>query len=101
MNLKNIWNLGIKELRGLLRDPIMLLLIARLASGAAVAAGRVVTIALVRDCYSGRAMARVMSLAFIFFMAAPVLAPSFGELVLVFASWPLSRMIEERRKRRS
>lgn len=27
MNLKNIWNLGIKELRGLLRDPIMLVLI--------------------------------------------------------------------------
>jgi DHA1 family bicyclomycin/chloramphenicol resistance-like MFS transporter len=28
-----------------------------------------------------------MSLAFIFFMAAPVLAPSFGELVLAFGSW--------------
>jgi ABC-2 type transport system permease protein len=27
MNLKNVWNLGIKELRGLKRDPIMLLLI--------------------------------------------------------------------------
>ncbi|MGN5375607.1 multidrug effflux MFS transporter [Sphingomonas hankookensis] len=65
----------------------MLLLIARLASGAAVAGARVVTVALVRDCYSGRAMARVMSLAFIFFMAAPVLAPSFGELVLAFGSW--------------
>lgn len=65
----------------------VLLLIARFASGAAVAGARVVTVALVRDCYSGRAMARVMSLAFIFFMAAPVLAPSFGELVLAFASW--------------
>lgn len=28
MNLNNVWNLGIKELRGLLRDPIMLVLIA-------------------------------------------------------------------------
>lgn len=28
MNLKNVWNLGVKELRGLLRDPIMLVLIA-------------------------------------------------------------------------
>lgn len=27
MSLRNIWNLGIKELRGLLRDPIMLVLI--------------------------------------------------------------------------
>ncbi|MBW4331230.1 multidrug effflux MFS transporter [Stakelama sp. CBK3Z-3] len=64
-----------------------LLLIGRFAAGTAVAAARVVTIALVRDCFSGRAMARVMSLAFIVFMAAPVLAPSFGELVLLFANW--------------
>ena len=28
MNLKNVWNLGVKELRGLLRDPVMLVLIA-------------------------------------------------------------------------
>ncbi|MDF3607481.1 ABC transporter permease [Paracoccus sp. DMF-8] len=28
MNLKSVWHLGIKELRGLLRDPIMLVLIA-------------------------------------------------------------------------
>ncbi len=27
MNYKNVWNLGVKELRGLLRDPIMLVLI--------------------------------------------------------------------------
>ncbi|MFZ5748948.1 MAG: multidrug effflux MFS transporter [Pseudomonadota bacterium] len=66
-----------------------LLLIARFASGAAVAGARVVTIALVRDCYAGRAMARVMSLAFIVFMAAPVLAPSFGQLVLMVGSWRL------------
>lgn len=64
-----------------------LLLAARFASGAMVAGARTVTVALVRDCYSGRAMARVMSLAFIVFMAAPVLAPTFGQLILLFASW--------------
>ncbi len=65
----------------------VLLLCARVASGAMVAGARTVTVALVRDCYSGRAMARVMSLAFIFFMAAPVLAPTFGQLILLVASW--------------
>jgi len=65
----------------------VLLLAARLASGAMVAGARTVTVALVRDCYSGRAMARVMSLAFIIFMAAPVLAPTFGQLILLVASW--------------
>lgn len=78
---------AIMNLVAAISGSFVLLLIARLASGAAVAGARVVTVALVRDCYSGRAMARVMSLAFIFFMAAPVLAPSFGELVLAFASW--------------
>lgn len=67
----------------------MLLLVARFASGMAISASRVVTVALVRDCYSGRAMARVMSLAFMVFMAAPILAPSFGELILIFGSWRL------------
>jgi MFS transporter, DHA1 family, multidrug resistance protein len=64
-----------------------LLLAARFASGLAVASSRVVTVALVRDCYAGRAMARVMSLAFIVFMAAPVLAPTVGTLVMLVAPW--------------
>lgn len=60
----------------------MLLLIARAAMGAAAAGARVVTVALVRDCFAGRAMARVMSLAFMVFMAAPIFAPMFGQGVL-------------------
>jgi MFS transporter, DHA1 family, multidrug resistance protein len=67
-----------------------LLLVARAASGAAVAAGRVVTVALVRDCFAGRAMARVMSLAFMTFMVVPVVAPAFGQLmVMIFGNWRL------------
>ena len=66
-----------------------LLLAARFIGGTAIAASRVVTVALVRDCYSGRAMARVMSLAFIVFMAAPVLAPSVGQTILLVGSWRL------------
>ena len=60
----------------------VLLLIARVAMGTAAAGARVVTVALVRDCFAGRAMARVMSLAFMVFMAAPILAPAFGQGVL-------------------
>lgn len=67
-----------------------LLLAARMASGAAVAAGRVVTVAIVRDCFAGRAMARVMSLAFMTFMVVPVVAPAFGQLmVIIFGDWRL------------
>ena len=64
-----------------------LLLMARFVAGIAVASSRVVAVALVRDCFAGRAMARIMSLAFIVFMAAPVLAPTVGTLVLLVAPW--------------
>ena len=64
-----------------------LLLVARVVGGAMIAASRVATVALVRDCYHGRAMARVMSIAFMVFMIVPVLAPSFGQTVLLFTAW--------------
>src|ERR1044072_1896080 len=66
-----------------------MLLVARAAMGASAAGARVVTVALVRDCYAGRAMARVMSLAIIVFMATPILAPNFGQLILFIGSWRL------------
>lgn len=65
----------------------VLLLVARFAGGVAVAGSRVVTVALVRDCYSGRAMARVMSLAMIVFMAAPIVAPLLGQAILLVGDW--------------
>lgn len=66
-----------------------LLLVARAAMGTAAAGARVVTVALVRDCFTGRAMAQVMSLAVIVFMAAPILAPAIGSAILEVGSWRL------------
>jgi DHA1 family bicyclomycin/chloramphenicol resistance-like MFS transporter len=65
----------------------VLLLISRAAMGTAAAGARVTTNAMIRDCFTGRAMARVMSLATIIFMAAPVIAPVFGQTVLLFGTW--------------
>jgi len=50
------------------------LLAARSLQGLASAAPRVVVTAVVRDCYTGRRMASVMSLAMTAFIAVPVLA---------------------------
>ena len=66
-----------------------LLLAARFASGLSIASSRVVTIALIRDCFSGRAMAQVTSLAFMVFMAVPIVAPSIGQAILLLGSWRL------------
>lgn len=72
-----------------LASSFVLLLIVRFITGLAIASSRVVTIALIRDCFSGRAMAQVTSLAFMVFMAVPIIAPSFGQAVLLVGSWRL------------
>ena len=64
-----------------------LLLAARMAQGAAAAATRVLIISIVRDRFEGAAMARLMSLVFVVFLLMPVLAPTFGQLTLLVASW--------------
>jgi DHA1 family bicyclomycin/chloramphenicol resistance-like MFS transporter len=51
------------------------------------AAAMVVSRSMVRDVYSGRQMARVMSLTFIVFLLVPIIAPSFGQLLLWFLDW--------------
>lgn len=61
---------------------------ARVLQGMSAAASRVLAISIVRDRYSGRQMARVMSLSFIVFLAVPILAPSIGQFILLFAPWP-------------
>ena len=64
-----------------------ILLIARALMGVGAAATRVLAVSVVRDCYSGRDMARVMSLAFIVFLAVPILAPSIGQIIMLFGPW--------------
>ena len=63
------------------------MILARALQGIGAAATRVLAVAIVRDCYSGRRMARVMSLTFVVFLAAPILAPSIGQAITAFVSW--------------
>lgn len=62
------------------------LLALRFVHGLA-AASVVVARSMVRDLYSGRQMARVMSLTFIVFLMAPIVAPSLGQLILLVGTW--------------
>ena len=63
------------------------LLAGRALQGVAAASTRVVSVSVVRDCYAGRPMARVMSLALIVLIGVPVFAPSAGQLMLLVAPW--------------
>lgn len=64
-----------------------MLLGIRFAQGVAAAATRVLVVSVVRDLYSGPAMARIMSITMIVFMIVPVLAPALGQGVLAIGTW--------------
>lgn len=69
-------------------DPTSMLA-ARAVQGIGAAAARVIAVALVRDRYVGRQMARAMSFAMAVFFSVPVLAPAIGQALLQFGSWRL------------
>ncbi|WP_029010176.1 multidrug effflux MFS transporter [Azospirillum halopraeferens] len=64
------------------------MLAARVVQGLGAAAPRVVAIAIVRDRFAGRDMARVMSFVMMIFIIVPVLAPAMGEGILRLGPWP-------------
>jgi MFS transporter, DHA1 family, multidrug resistance protein len=63
------------------------LLIARFVQGLGAACPRVVTLAMVRDMYAGREMARVMSFVMMVFILIPAVAPSIGALLIWGFGW--------------
>ena len=63
------------------------LLAARCLQGCGAAAGRVVAVAIVRDRFAGREMARVMSLTMMVFITVPIFAPAIGALLLLVGDW--------------
>jgi DHA1 family bicyclomycin/chloramphenicol resistance-like MFS transporter len=63
------------------------LLLARFLQGLGTSATRVVATSIVRDCYAGRRMASVLSLAMMIYIAVPVIAPSFGQALMLLTQW--------------
>jgi DHA1 family bicyclomycin/chloramphenicol resistance-like MFS transporter len=64
-----------------------LLLVLRGLQGLLGAGLAVVPMAIIRDQYEGDKMARLMSLVSAVFIMVPVIAPSLGQAVLLFAGW--------------
>ena len=77
----------VSSLAAALTSSIEMMILARLAQGIGSAATRVLAVSIVRDCYSGTQMARVMSLSFIVFLAVPILAPSIGQIIMLVGPW--------------
>ncbi|MFM7445620.1 MAG: multidrug effflux MFS transporter [Tabrizicola sp.] len=64
-----------------------ILLAARLLQGLAAAAPRTVAIAMVRDLYSGREMAKIMSFVMMIFTIVPAIAPLMGQGIISLGGW--------------
>lgn len=68
-------------------DSWAMMLIGRVLQGIGAAAPRIVTVALVRDQFEGRAMARIMSVVMAAFIIVPIIAPALGQVLIYYGGW--------------
>ncbi|MCP4879708.1 MAG: multidrug effflux MFS transporter [Gammaproteobacteria bacterium] len=61
--------------------------LGRVLQGIGASGPRIIVTAIVRDCFEGRVMARVMSFATTVFMIVPIMAPMVGQVILWYAPW--------------
>lgn len=78
---------GLGTVAALFANSLEMLLIARLVQGFGAAGPRIVGVALVRDLYEGREMARITSFVMMIFIIVPALAPSIGTVMIWLAGW--------------
>ncbi len=70
-----------------------MLLIGRFLQGFGAASPRITSMAIIRDLYQGREMARVMSFITTIFIIIPVVAPTIGQMVLFISGWRIMFVI--------
>jgi DHA1 family bicyclomycin/chloramphenicol resistance-like MFS transporter len=63
------------------------MVVGRMIQGIGTGGPRTAIIALVRDQYGGRAMARIMSVVMAIFIVVPAIAPALGQAVLLTMGW--------------
>ncbi len=71
----------------LIATDLTLMLVGRVLQGFGAAFPRIVTLALVRDLYEGRAMARIMSIVMAVFIIVPAISPAIGQGILLISHW--------------
>lgn len=63
------------------------MILGRILQGVGLSAPRTISIAMVRDSYSGDYMAKIMSFVVMVFILVPVVAPTLGQFLITFYSW--------------
>ncbi|WP_299847228.1 MFS transporter [uncultured Roseovarius sp.] len=78
---------ALATLLALLAPSLELLVLARILQGLGVSAARIVSMAIIRDLYAGREMARLMSFVTMVFTLVPAIAPLIGSGIIAIAGW--------------
>ncbi len=63
------------------------MIVGRILQGVSLAAPRTIAIAMVRDCYSGDYMARIISFVTVVFILVPIIAPALGKTIFDHYGW--------------
>lgn len=64
-----------------------MMLFGRVLQGMGLACPRTMTIAMIRDSYSGDYMAKIVSIVVMVFILVPVVAPTLGQFLMVYFGW--------------
>ncbi|MCB0463168.1 MAG: multidrug effflux MFS transporter [Flavobacteriaceae bacterium] len=63
------------------------MILGRILQGVGLAAPRTLSIAMIRDSYSGDFMAKILSIVVMVFILVPVIAPTLGQFLLHYYNW--------------
>lgn len=64
-----------------------IMILGRVLQGVGLASPRTLSIAMIRDSYSGDYMAKVLSIVVMVFILVPVIAPTLGQFLLNYYNW--------------
>jgi len=64
-----------------------IMIMGRILQGVGLASPRTLSIAMIRDSFSGDYMAKILSIVVMFFILVPVIAPTLGQFLLNFYNW--------------
>ena len=68
-------------------NSLEIMIIGRILQGISLSAPRTISVAMIRDTYSGDYMARIMSFVTVVFILVPIIAPALGKFILDRLGW--------------
>ena len=66
---------------------IEVMVLGRILQGVGLASPRTISVAIIRDKYSGNNMAKIMSFVIVIFLLVPIIAPALGKFILDYYNW--------------